>query len=44
MSLFFLFTLKSIIESGTLDEYYLICWALFSVADALWVRTIFRRE
>ena len=40
MSLVFLLAFVPIVNSGTLDETYFICWSLFAIADALWCRTI----
>jgi hypothetical protein len=44
MSFLFAFCCKSVIEAGMLDENYLICWALFAIADALWARVLLGRK
>jgi hypothetical protein len=44
MSFLFAFCVKSVIEAGALDEKYLICWALFAIADALWINVLLGRK
>lgn len=45
MSLLFLVLFVAAVKSDVaiLEEGFMYAWALFSIADALWVRTIFRR-
>lgn len=40
MSFLFLFGFKAVVEAGELNEAYLFCWALFAIADALWMRLL----
>lgn len=44
MSLLFLFGCKAVIEAGAMDESFLFCWALLSIADALWFRILSGRK
>ena len=44
MSLLFMIAFKTTAETGVLDENYLMIWALFAIADALWVNVIWGRK
>lgn len=44
MSLLFMIAFKETAEAGVLDENYLLIWALFAIADALWINVLLGRK